>query len=156
MRLLSWNCQGLRNPWTGRSLRKIVREQVSTVCFLMETRLDKDGFDNLYGNLPFQNKIIAKHSNSGGGLAFPWKNEVSLEVINFTVNHVLAKVTEEDGFVWYLTGFYGWPEAQKKENSWRLLKHLQSFVMGPWVVIGDFNAYLQASEKKSARQPQFA
>ena len=28
--------------------------------------------------------------------------------------------------------------------------------MGPWVVIGDFNAYLHASEKKSARQPQFS
>ena len=128
MRLLSWNCQGLGNPWTGRSLRKIVREQVPTVCFLMETRLDKNGFDNLYENLPFQNKIIVKHPDSGGGIAFLWKNEVRLEVINFTINHVLAKVTEEDGFVWFLTGFYGWPEAQQKENSWRLLKYLQSFV----------------------------
>ena len=117
MRLLSWNCQGLGNPWIGRSLRKIVREQVPTVCFLMETRLGKDGFEKLYGNLPFQNKIIVKHLDSRGGLAFLWKNDVSLEVINFTANHVLAKVTEEDGFVWYLTGFYGWPNAQQKENS---------------------------------------
>ena len=53
-----------------------MREQVPTVCFLMETRLDKDEFDNLYGNLLFQNKIIAKHPDSGGGLAFLWKNEV--------------------------------------------------------------------------------
>ena len=156
MSLLSWNCQGHGNPWTSQSLRKIVREQVPTVCFLMETRLDKEGFDNLYGNLLFQNKIIVKHSDSGGGLAFLWKNEVSLEVINFTVNHVLAKVTKEDGFVWHLTGFYEWPEAQQKENSWRLLKYLQSFVVRPWVVIGDFNAYLHASEKKSVRQPQFS
>ena len=37
---------------------------------------------------------------------------MSLEVINFTANHVLAKVTEKDGFFWYLTGFYGWPNAQ--------------------------------------------
>ena len=133
-----------------------MREQVPTVCFLMETRLDKDGFDNLYENLPFQNKIIVKHPNSEGGLAFLWKNEVRLEVINITVNHVLAKVTEEDGFVWFLMGFYGWPEAQRKTNSWRLLKYLHSFVVGPWVVIGDFNAYLQASEKKSDRQSQFA
>ena len=116
MRLLSWNCQGHGNPWTSRSLHKIVREQVPTVCFLMETRLDKDGFDNLYENLSFQNKIIVKHLDSGGGLAFLWKNEVRLEVINFTVNHVLAKVTEEDGFVWFLTGFYGWPESQKKRK----------------------------------------
>ncbi|XP_050281519.1 uncharacterized protein LOC126722407 [Quercus robur] len=47
MRLISWNCQGLGNRWTGKSLRKIVREQVPTVYFLMETRLDKDGFENL-------------------------------------------------------------------------------------------------------------
>ncbi|XP_075674939.1 uncharacterized protein LOC142644147 [Castanea sativa] len=90
------------------------------------------------------------------GLAFLWKNDVSLEVINFTANHVLAKVTEGDGYVWYLTGFYGWPDAQQKENSWRLLKYLQTFVVGPWVVIGDFNAYLHASEKESARQSQFS
>ena len=97
MRLLSWNCQGLGNPWTGRSLRKIVGEQVPTVCFLMETRLDKEGFKK-YGNLLFQNKIIVKHLDSMGGLAFLWKNEVMLEVINFIANHVLAKVTEEGGF----------------------------------------------------------
>ena len=99
MRLLSWNCQGLGNPWTSRSLHKIVREQVPTVCFLMETRLDKDSFKKLYGNLPFQNKIIVRHPDSGGGLAFLWKNDVRLEVINFTANHVLAKVTENDGVV---------------------------------------------------------
>ena len=47
-----------------------MREKDPTVCFLMETRLDKDGFENLYSNLPFWNKIIAKHPNAGGGLAF--------------------------------------------------------------------------------------
>ena len=154
IRLLNWNCPGLRNPWIGRSLRKIVREQVPTVCFLMETRLDKEGFEKLYSSLLFQNKIIVKQLDSGGGLALLWKNNVNLEVINFTVNHVLAKVTEEDGFVWYLTCFYGWLKAQQKEKSWRLLKHLQTFVVGPWLVIGDFNVYLHASEKKSRRLPQ--
>ena len=98
MRLLSWNWQGLGNLWIGRSLRKIVRDQAPTVCFLMETRLDKDGFKNLYSDLPFQNKIIVKHPNAGGGLAFLWKNTINLEVINYTTNHVLAVVIEEDGF----------------------------------------------------------
>ena len=46
-----------------------MREQVSTICFLMETRLDKEGFDKLYGNLLFQNKFIVKHPDLGGGLA---------------------------------------------------------------------------------------
>ena len=80
-----------------------------------------------------------------------WKNNILLEVINFTVNHVLAKVMEEDGFIWHLTGFYGWPEAQQKEELWRLLKYLRTFVVEPWLVIRDFNAYLHASVKKSRR-----
>ena len=66
----------------------------------METRLDKEGFDKLYSNLPYQNKVIVKHADSGGGLALLWKNDITMEVINFTANHVLAKVIGEDGFVW--------------------------------------------------------
>ena len=69
MRLLSWNCQGHGPPWTSLCLHKIVREQVPNVCFLMETQLDKEGFDKLYSNLPFQNKIIVKYLDLGGGLA---------------------------------------------------------------------------------------
>ena len=97
MRLLSWNCQGLGNPWIVRSLRKLVRDQAPTVCFLMETRLDREGFDNKCGDLPFQNKVVVKKPNFGGGLALLWKSQVQLDVINYTDNFILAKVVEEDG-----------------------------------------------------------
>ena len=111
MKILSWNCQRLGNPWTGRSLRKLVREQAPIVCFLTETRLDIEGFNNLYGNLPFPNKIIVKHPDFGGGLAFLWRDDIKLEVVNYIANHVLARVTEEDDFVWFMTSFYGWPKT---------------------------------------------
>ena len=119
----------------------------------METHLDTEGFNTLYGNLPFQNKIIVKHLDGGGGLAFLWKDDLKLAVVNYTANHVLARVTEEDGFVWFMTGFYGWPEAQQKCKSWKLLEHLKTFVKGPWLCFGDFNAIL---EKQSTKQPHTA
>lgn len=87
------------------------------VCFPMETRLDKEGFEKLYSNLPFLNRVIVKHFDFGGGLALLLKNDINLEVINFTTNHVLAKVTGEDDYEWYLTCFYGWLEAQQKKKS---------------------------------------
>lgn len=65
-----------------------MREQVPNVYFLMETRLDKEGFEKLYNNLPFSNRIIVKHPDSEGGLAFIWKNSILMEVINFIANHV--------------------------------------------------------------------
>ena len=128
-----------------------MREQAPKVCFFMETRLDKEGFKKLYDDLPSPNRIIAKNLDSGGGIALIWKSEVSLDVINFTANHVLAKVVEEDGFVWFLTRFYGWPEANQREKLWKLLAHLKTFVDGPWLCIGDFNAFLHASKKQSKR-----
>nr|XP_023915286.1 uncharacterized protein LOC112026812 [Quercus suber] len=66
MRLLSWNCQGLGNPWIVRSLHDIVRDQAPTVCFLMETRLDRDGFMHHCRDLAFPNKLIVKKPESGG------------------------------------------------------------------------------------------
>ena len=89
------------------------------VCFLMETRLDKKGFNKYCKDLPLQNKFIVKKPDGGGGLALLWKREVVVDVIYYKENHILAKVVEEDGFAWFLTGFYGWPELSQKVKSWR-------------------------------------
>ena len=78
-----------------------------------------------------------------------------MEVINYTENHVLAKVVEDNGFQWFLIGFYGWPEANQKWLSWALLRHISSFVNGPWCYVGDFNAFLHASEKLSSHPPLY-
>ena len=124
-----------------------MRDQAPIVYFLMETRLDKDGFEKHGRELPFLNKLIMKKPYSGGGIALIWKADVQLDVINFTENHVLAKVVEEDGFTWFLIGFYGWLEASEKRKSWALLSHISSFVNGPWCCVGDFNAILHSSKK---------
>ena len=121
------------------------------VCFLMETRLDKKGFDYFCADLPFPNRIVVKNPNSGRGIALIWKNDVRMELINYTANHILVKVMEEDGFGWFLSGFYGWPEACQKVKSWKLLRHIRFVVDGPWVCISDFNAIQNSTEKLSKR-----
>ena len=132
-----------------------MRDQAPTVCFLMETRLDREGFDNKCDDLPFQNKVVVKKANARGRLALLWKSQVQLDVINYTDNFILAKVVEEDGFVWMLTCFYGWPEASQKNKTWALLSHISSLVHGPWCCIGDFNAILHSLEKQSRYPPPF-
>ena len=71
-----------------------MRDKAPTVCFLMETCLDRERFDWHCRELPYKNKLIIKKPDSGGGLALIWKPKVNLDVINFTDNHVLAKVVE--------------------------------------------------------------
>ena len=132
-----------------------MRDQAPKVCFLMETRLDKEGFDKHCRELPFQNKLIVKKPNTGGGLVLIWKLEVQLDVVSYTENHILAKVVDEDEFEWYLTGFYGWLDANQKHKSWALLSHLSTMVDDPWCCTGDFNAILLLSEKQSRHPPSY-
>ena len=44
-----------------------MRKQDPIVCFLMETRLEKEGFEKLYKDLLFQNRIIVKQPDERGG-----------------------------------------------------------------------------------------
>ena len=120
------------------------------VCFLMETGLDKEGFEKLYWDFPFHNQIIMKQPDSWGGLASLWKSNVSIELVNFYANHILVTMKEEDGFVWHLTGFYVQLEVTQRTKSWALLNHLRTMVDKPWLCIGDFNAILYAFEKLSS------
>lgn len=153
MSLLSWNCQELGNPWTVCNLHKLVKDKASMVCFLMETRLDIEGFDWHCKELPYQNRLIIKKPNSGGWTCFHLEIRGELGGHQLYRYNVLARVVEEDSFEWFLTKLYGWLEASQKHKSWALLTHLMSFVNGPWMCIGDFNTILHTFEKQSRCPP---
>ena len=68
--------------------------------------------------------------------------KVQLQLVNYTANHILVKVREDDGFEWWLISFYGWPKACHMHKSWELLAHLRTCVEGPWLCIRDFNAII--------------
>ena len=38
MKIISWNCCGLGNPWAVRDLNKLIQQKVPNLVFLMETR----------------------------------------------------------------------------------------------------------------------
>lgn len=57
---------------------------------------------------------------------------------------------------WRLTCYYGYPERSKRRDSWDLLRNLavQSTLL--WIILGDFNDILRASDKKGKnKQPNW-
>lgn len=152
MKILSWNCQGLENPWTVRNLRKFMKDQAPSICFLMETKLDREGLNQWCKELLYKNRFVVKKPSLGGKLALMWKEDMNLDVFKYLENQVSAMVTESDGFQWVLTGFYGWPETHDQYKSWALLTHISSLVHRAWMCIGDFNEMLSSLENSVADQ----
>ena len=72
-----------------------------------------------------------------------------MDLINYTANHIMVKVREDERHDWFSTGFYDWLEASQLCKSQALLNNLKSVVNGPWVCVSDFNAILSSAEKLS-------
>ena len=87
----------------------------------------------------------------GGGLALFWKKGVELDVESSSINHidVLINKIKEDG--WKFIGFYGEPAAQRRMESWNLIRDLHGRFSVPWLCAGDFNDITRTHEKKGGR-----
>lgn len=57
---------------------------------------------------------------------------------------------------WRLTCFYGYPERDRRRDSWDLMRQLSSNSTLPWIIIDDFNDLLFQSDKEGVHDhPQF-
>jgi hypothetical protein len=77
-----------------------------------------------------------------------WKRGIDVELRWKGRMHIDVNITETDGFKWGLTGIYGEPKQDKREETWRLLRTLHHQSDFPWLCIGDFNEIMFSFEKQ--------
>lgn len=48
-----------------------------------------------------------------GGLCMLWGETMNMQLLSFSMNHVVYKVEDEtNGNDWYCSGIYGWPQKE--------------------------------------------
>ena len=152
MRALGWNCRGLGNPRSVRALRNLVQQWDPDFVFLSETKLKKRSMEKKKMSVGFINGLIIPSHGRSGGLTFLWKKEISVDVQSYSDRHIDAIITEDSGFKWRITGFYGNPEVHRRKESWNLLKALSKMLQLPWLCFGDFNEIVSVGEKMGGVQ----
>ncbi|XP_023881645.1 uncharacterized protein LOC111994021 [Quercus suber] len=149
MSALAWNCRGLGNPLTVKTLQKFVKEEDPNLVFLMETKFKLTEMEGIKRKIERQHGLVVPSQNRGGGIALLWKNTLQVEPLTYSQRHMDVIVIEGGGRKrWRFTGFYGNPEMCKREESLNLIRNLSKRCDLPWVIMGDFNEIIHANEKE--------
>ncbi|XP_021742854.1 uncharacterized protein LOC110708934 [Chenopodium quinoa] len=85
------------------------------------------------------------------GLALLWKNELTVAVKSFSLNHIDVGVGSQGNDEWRFTSVYGHPEDENKYKTGVLLESLKGSDDKPWLFGGDFNLMLHSGEKIGGR-----
>uniref|UniRef100_A0A2N9I5D1 Reverse transcriptase domain-containing protein n=1 Tax=Fagus sylvatica TaxID=28930 RepID=A0A2N9I5D1_FAGSY len=134
--------------WTVQELASMVRVKAPSAVFLTETWSNDDYLEKIRCLLHFSSKLVVHSHNKGGGLVLFWNDEFNLTIKSYSPCHIDAIIREGSANAWRLTGVYGAPETHRRDETWALLRHLNTMFHLPWCCIGDFNEIVKLEEMK--------
>lgn len=146
--VLFWNVQGAASPAFRRSFLSIVKIYQPNMVVLLEPRISGFKSDNFIKRSGFDRSHRVEALGFSGGIWILWKDLFTVEI---TFNHkqfIHFKVSENDSLLSWISVVYASPIPCLRKQLWDNLESLASMVRGPWIVGGDFNSMLFASEKK--------
>ncbi|XP_024041873.1 uncharacterized protein LOC127898857 [Citrus sinensis] len=83
-----------------------------------------------------------------GGIWLLWRSSIEVEVL---INHrqfIHFKICRNNVFVSWVTAVYASPNPMLRRQLWCHMENLAPLIQEPWLIGGDFNSILYASEKQ--------
>ena len=117
MSCIVWNCRGLGNQLVVQELAEVGTAKAPTVVFLAETLADEARLDFVKDRIRFDKKFVVQRVNRGGGLVLYWKNDLLIDVVSSSLNHIDVIINKDTEAAWRFTGFYGVPKTHKRQES---------------------------------------
>ncbi|XP_057444772.1 uncharacterized protein LOC130737018 [Lotus japonicus] len=132
----------------------VFRHHVSCIA-LFEPRVSATKLPMIMKTVGLDDCFVVEAEGFSGGIWIFWsKSWGSVEVLYSHRQLVHLRIKPNNGQPHFLVTFvYGSPNVSLRDFLWRELRQLASHITEPWVVMGDFNTYLHASDKVGGGPP---
>ena len=93
-----------------------MKQKRPSLVFLMETKSQAHRSERVRVRIGFDNVFVVESVGKSGGLVLPWRNDICVEIHNYSRCHINAVITmEKSGSPWKFSGFYWHQEAEKRQ-----------------------------------------
>ncbi|XP_028804741.1 uncharacterized protein LOC114759691 [Neltuma alba] len=144
-----WNCHGAASLKFRRVLKSLLWGYRPDLVVLVEPRISGMTADKIIKKMgyPFSHRIEAR--GFAGGIWMIWSDKIKVNVITNHRQFIHCEVRELlTDQVFLFTAIYGSPNPTAREKLWKDLLNLQIRPSGAWLIAGDFNATVEARERK--------
>jgi hypothetical protein len=158
LELLFWNVRDTNDPAKRSAIREFLESlHVSIVC-ISETKVGE--VDEFYISQclgpSFDGFVFLPADDTRGGVVMAWDTSVvQIANVSYDTYAITGEVTTRDESKWWLTTVYGPQGAEEKILFLQELTERRALCPGPWMVAGDFNMILNASEKNNENTTYF-
>ncbi|XP_019157741.1 PREDICTED: uncharacterized protein LOC109154396 [Ipomoea nil] len=108
----------------------------------------RDHAERLRVKIEFDGLFYIDNVGVRGGMALLWRKNNTASLLGYSKNHVDVEVCMPGFDKWRMTGFYGFAQRWRRNESWELIRSLSHRSQLQWVMIGDFNDLLYQHEKR--------
>ncbi|CAH9091992.1 unnamed protein product [Cuscuta epithymum] len=156
MFIASWNVRGLNQASKQNTIVNFVRVNKVRIFCLLETKMSTTTFENFI-NVRFNSWMSITNFDkiNGGRMAIIWDPcFVDGTVLQVHKQHVHARFRcNTTQITFYATFVYALYTVVQRRELWEHISLLGTNILGPWVILGDFNCVGSPSERSGSAPP---
>lgn len=143
MNILCWNVHDICSPITYRILQDIRKDKNPDILAILEPCCSGSSTEKIIKQLHFSDSHRVEARGFAGGIWVLWKDKCNIDIVQSNSQYIHCCVNKS----WFVTFIYGSLQHQPWMLLWNRLARLADNILGPWLVMGDFNNLLLPSEK---------
>ena len=146
--IMYWNVQGAASANFRRFFRTIVKSYNPSMVVLMEPRISGVKANEFIKKSGFDHSHRVEVVGFSGGIWLLWQSSIKVEVLLNHRQFIHFKICMNNVFVSWGTTVYASPNPMLRCQLWKHMDNISTSIHGPWLIGGDFNSILYASEKQ--------